>query len=372
MSDGMAFADVPAREDCSSCPESGERCALHQGMYLRALERQQEPGVLTQTQQALGQERGGRFDQRASEQSRPSKVAAREMNRIKTQEGQMISALRKMNFNESRRQQELTQKQKKRNKRRENAALNVSDPIKIAAKQEKAARRAADPKRLAKLEAHKQKGVENKVRALARRSRLVEQHRQQNKNSFLMDDIVASNEAVEHAPAMQTSGMDKDYPPRGPAGTTRDQNAAREVQREVQDFATVHDMPEETGSDAFLVRADSLIDQTLASTISTLSSTDRKNLEEALSLVRTVQLLSAKDHRSWQNTSNDSLDRVLRGHEPIDRLYTGELAIEDVNIKQEHESKSSTIAQENSQEYGGHLRGGASGGFRDSRDAMED
>ncbi|CAD0106397.1 unnamed protein product [Aureobasidium uvarum] len=401
MSDEMAFAGVPAREDCSSCPEIGERCALHQSMYLRALERQREPGVMTQNQQVLGQERGEHLDQRASKQSKLSKDAAREANRVKTQEGQMISvslypsplafftvitiepvpvvdahhsqALKRMNFNESRRLQELTRKQKKRNKRREDAVLNVSDPVKIAARQEKAAQRAADPKRLAKLEAHKEKVAENRARALARRSRLVEQHRQQNKSSILMDDIVASNEVVDRAPAMQTSGTDNDYSPSDPARRTRGQKAAREVQRKLQDLATVHSMPENTGSDAFLVRADCLIDQTLASSISSLSPTDRKNLEEALSLVRTVQLLSTKDYSPWQNTSTETLDRVIRGPEPRDQLvYKHELSIEDVPIKQEYASESSFTAQENSQEQYGRLRGGASGGFGVfSQDAME-
>lgn len=95
MSDGMTLAGVPAREDCPSCPETGDRCALHESMYLRVLERQQELDAIDQTQQAYVSERGGHDDQRVNEQPSMSetlsKTLAREKNRLKTQEGQMIS-----------------------------------------------------------------------------------------------------------------------------------------------------------------------------------------------------------------------------------------------------------------------------------------
>lgn len=98
MSDEMTFADVPAREDCPSCPETGERCALHQNMYLRALERQQEPDAMNQTQQAYAPERGGHDEQRVASKTMSktksktlAKTLAKEKNRLKTQEGQMIS-----------------------------------------------------------------------------------------------------------------------------------------------------------------------------------------------------------------------------------------------------------------------------------------
>jgi hypothetical protein len=100
----------------------------------------------------------------------------------------------------------------------------------------------------------------------------------------------------------------------------------------------VHTMPEETGADVFLTRADSLIHQTLASN-STLSPTDRQNLEEALSLVRTVQLLSTKDYRPRQfSTGNDArFDRVIHGPDPEDyNTSHRELAGGDVYIKREH------------------------------------
>ncbi|KAG9645606.1 hypothetical protein KCU64_g10861, partial [Aureobasidium melanogenum] len=348
MSLEMTFAGVPAREDCSSCPESGERCALHQSMYLRALERQQEPDAMNQTQQACVPKREGHDDQQVNEQIKMSKTLAKEKNRLKTQEGQMINALRKMNIEESRRYHDLTRKQKKRARRREQAALQVPDPTKIAAKQEKAARRAADPERIAKLEAHKQKVAESKARTHARRARHMEQHKQHGKSSVLMDDIAEATEALEHAPALQTYGTENDYVSSGPASTTRDQTAAREVHEKIQSLVAVHSMPEETGTDAFLTRADSLIDQTLASSNSVLSPTDRKNLEEALSLVRTVQLLSGKDYRPQRTGTGDEwLDRVIRG----------------VPIKQEHASESSLNAQDDGLGFNGRLRGGASTGW---------
>jgi hypothetical protein len=120
-------------------------------------------------------------------------------------------------------------------------------------------------------------------------------------------------------------------------------------------------MPEETGTDAFLDRADSLIHQTLASN-SALSPTDRKNLEEALSLVRTVQLLSSKDYRPWQNSARDDgqFDRVLRGSDPEYDTFRPEVTSEDVYVKQEHTSEGDYVAQEHGVEFYGHLRGGAS------------
>jgi hypothetical protein len=60
-------------------------------MYLRALERQQEPDAMNQTQQAYTPERGGHDDQQVNEQIKMSKTLAKEKNRLKTQEGQMIN-----------------------------------------------------------------------------------------------------------------------------------------------------------------------------------------------------------------------------------------------------------------------------------------
>ncbi|KAG9693709.1 hypothetical protein KCU95_g5978, partial [Aureobasidium melanogenum] len=173
----------------------------------------------------------------------------------------------------------------------------------------------------------------------------MEQHKQHSKSSVLMDDIAEATEALEHAPALQTYGTEHDYVSSGPASRIRGQNAAREVHEKIQSLVAVHSMPEETGTDAFLTRADSLIDQTLASSNSALSPTDRKNLEEALSLVRTVQLLSGKDYRPQRTgTSDEWLDRVIRG----------------VPIKQEHASESSLNAQDDGLGFNGRLRGGAS------------
>ncbi|KEQ67242.1 uncharacterized protein M437DRAFT_61669 [Aureobasidium melanogenum CBS 110374] len=342
MSDELTLAGVPAREDCPSCPENGERCALHKSMYLRALERQQESITVDQVQQAYHLRPDGHNEQQVSEQTKTSKTQAQEENRLKTQEGQMIKALKRMNFEESRRHHDLTQKQKKRARRREKAALQISDPIKIAEKQEKAARRAANPERIAKLEAHKQKVAENKARTQARRVRQMEQHKQHGKSSVLMDDIAEANEALEHA---TTYVRENDYVSSGPVIRTRGQIAARECHEKIQSLVLMHSMPEETGTDAFLTRADSLIDQTLASSSSALSPTDRKNLEEALSLVRTVQLLSSKDYRPQRiSTGDEWADRAIRG----------------MPIKQEHTSESSLNAQENGLGFNGRLRGGAS------------
>ncbi|KAK6007167.1 hypothetical protein QM012_006175 [Aureobasidium pullulans] len=363
MSNAMTFAAVPAREDCPSCPETGERCALHQSMYLRAFEGRQEPDAMGRTDQASVPERGGHDDQPINEQPKMSKsmsktlakTLAREKNQLKTQEGQMISALRKLNF------EEVAVKQKRRDRRREKAALQIPDPIKIANKKEKAAQRAADPERIAKLEAHKQKVAESKVRTQARRVRQMEQQKQHSKSRIVKDDIAEANEALKHAPALQSYRTRNDYVSTDPTTRTRGQNAARDVHEKIQSLVAVHSMPEETGADAFLVRADSLIDQILASFSSTLSTTDRKNLEEALSLVRTVQLLSSKDYRPQRpGTGDEWLDRVICGINPGEQVaFKRELAIEDVPIKQEYESENSLNAQEQGQGFGGRLRGGA-------------
>ncbi|KAG9717471.1 hypothetical protein KCU59_g18923, partial [Aureobasidium melanogenum] len=167
------------------------------------------------------------------------------------------------------------------------------------------------------------------------------------KSSVLMDDVAEATEALEHAPALQTYGTENDYVSSGPACRNRGQNAAREVCEKIQSLVAVHSMPEETGTDAFLTRADSLIDQTLASSNSALSPTDRKNLEEALSLVRTVQLLSGKDyHPQRTGTGDEWLDRVIRG----------------VPIKQGNASESSLNAQDDGLGFKGRLRGGANTG----------
>ncbi|KAI4747489.1 hypothetical protein E4T50_02237 [Aureobasidium sp. EXF-12298] len=355
----MASAGVPTREDCASCPDTGDRCALHQGM----LARQQELVAMTQTQQAHNQEPGEHSDSQANEQSQTAKIAAREMNRLKTQEGQMISALRKMNFDESRRQHDLTHKQKKRLRQRKNAALQTLDPAKVARREAKATQRAQDPERIARLEAHNQKTAENKARVQAKRARNIKESRQHGAGRLLMRKIkIETSDALEHASsAVQSHGADNDYVPVSPAIRTRGQRAAQEVNTKLQALATVHSMPEETGTDAFLDRADSLIHQTLASN-SALSPTDRKNLEEALSLVRTVQLLSSKDYRPWQNSARDDgqFDRVLRGSDPEYDTFRPEVTSEDVYVKQEHTSEGDYVAQEHGVEFYGHLRGGAS------------
>jgi hypothetical protein len=391
MSDEMAVSGVPTREDCASCPETGDRCALHQSM----LERQQQAGDTNRTQQAHTYASAGHGHQRATEQSHMSKIAAREMNRAKTQEGQMISvsfvplllnssqplpfvttgascgvtaycsqALRRMNFNESKREHNLSKKQKQRLRRREDAALHA-DPVKIAQKQEKAAQRAEDPERIARLEAHNQKTAENKARTQAKRARNVKESRQHSSGRLLMDVIkTETSEALEHAPAPQTYGAGNGYGSSGPTVRTRGQRAAHQVNMKLQDLATVHSMPEETGTDAFLTRADSLIHQTLSSN-STLSPTERQNLEEALSLVRTVQLLSTKDYRPCQSSTADygRLDRVLRGPDSKYGSHGREAASKDVPIKREHTSDADFVAQEHGAGFQGHHRGGSSNGF---------
>ncbi|KEQ77640.1 hypothetical protein M436DRAFT_77514 [Aureobasidium namibiae CBS 147.97] len=331
------------------------------------------------TQQAHTYESAGDNAPRADKKSHVSKAVAREMNRLKTQEGQMIKALSKMNFNEKR-QYDLTNKQKKRLRRRENAAVYAPDPDKIALKEEKAAQRAQDPERIARMEAHNQKTAENKARLQAKRARNIKESRQHGAGRSLMDKIkVETSDALEHASALQSHGAENEYISRGPAIRIRGQRAAHQVNTELQDLATVHSMPEETGTDAFLDRADSLIHQTLASVNSVLSPADRKNLEEALSLVRTVQLLSSKDHRPLQNSTSytGQFDRVLRGPNPDEYLtHDRRSASAGVPIKQENTSDGDAFAQQRDSRSDGHLRGGFSDGFNLSqsgipeRDAM--
>jgi hypothetical protein len=397
MSNEMAVSGVPTREDCASCPETGDRCTLHQSM----LERQQEAGDMVRPQQAHTYESARHSHQRATEQSHMSKIVAREMNRAKTQEGQMISvsclpslelftatpfrsywsilwshyllsqALKKMNFNESNREHNLSKKQKQRLRRREDAALHA-DPVKIAQKQEKAAQRAEDPERIARLEAHNQKTAENKARTQAKRVRNIKQSRQHSSGRLLMDVIkTEASEAQDLAPAPQTYGAVNGYSSGGPTVRTRGQRAAHQVNMELQDLATVHSMPEETGTDAFLTRADSLIHQTLSSN-STLSPTDRQNLEEALSLVRTVQLLSSKDYRPLQTSNADygQLDRVLRGPDSEYGDHGRRAASKDVFIKQEHTSDADFVAQEHVRGFHGHLRPNLSQTGVTGQDAM--
>lgn len=267
-----------------------------------------------------------------------------------------------MNFDESRRQHDLTHKQKKRLRQRENAALQTLDPAKVARREEKAAQRAQDPERIARLEAYSQKTAENKARVQAKRARNIKESRQHGAGRLLMRKIkIETSDALEHASAVQSRGADNDYASIDPAIRTRGQRAAQEVNTKLQALATVHSMPEETGTDAFLDRADSLIHQTLASN-SALSPTDRKNLEEALSLVRTVQLLSSKDYRPWQNSARDDeqFDRGLGGSDPEYDTFRPEITSEDVYVKQEHTSEGKYVAQEHGVEFYGHLRGGAS------------
>ena len=87
MSHEMAFADVPTREDCASCTEAGGCCALHQTMF----ERQQELDAMAQPQQAHNHGPAEHVVPQAKEESQMSRIAAKEMNRLRTQEGQMIS-----------------------------------------------------------------------------------------------------------------------------------------------------------------------------------------------------------------------------------------------------------------------------------------
>jgi hypothetical protein len=87
MSNEMASAGVPTREDCASCSEAGGHCTLHQGI----LHVQQESGGMYQRQQAHDYEPAVHGDRPVSEKSHMAKTAVREMNRAKTQEGQMIS-----------------------------------------------------------------------------------------------------------------------------------------------------------------------------------------------------------------------------------------------------------------------------------------
>jgi hypothetical protein len=87
MSNEMVFAGVAIREDCASCSEAGGHCTLHQGI----LHVQQESGGMAQREQAHDYGPAGHGGQSVSEKSHMAKKAVREMNRAKTQEGQMIS-----------------------------------------------------------------------------------------------------------------------------------------------------------------------------------------------------------------------------------------------------------------------------------------
>lgn len=258
--------------------------------------------------------------------------------------------------------------------------MYAPDPDKIAQKEEKAAQRAQDPERIARLEAHNQKTAENKARLQAKRARNLKENRQHGAGRLLMDKIkVETSDALEHASSLQARGADNEYISSGPAIRTRGQRAAHQVNTELQALATVHSMPEETGTDAFLDRADSLIHQALVSSNSTLSPADRKNLEEALSLVRTVQLLSSKDYRPLQTDTSyaGQFDRVLLGPDPGERHAHGRgNASEGVPIKQEHTSEGDFISREHDSGSGGHLRGGSSTSYNllqtdvTERDAM--
>lgn len=284
-----------------------------------------------------------------------------------------------MNFNEKR-QHDLSKKQKKRLRRREDTVMYAPDPDKIALKEEKAAQRAQDPERIARLEAHNQKTAENKARLQAKRARNIKESKQHGAGRLLMDKIkVETSEALEHASGLQSRGVDNNYLPSHPAIKTRGQRAAHKVNTELQNLATVHSMPEETGTDAFLDRADSLIHQTLVSSDSTLSLADRKNLEEALSLVRTVQLLSSKDYRPLQNNTSyaGQFDRVLHGPDSEGyNSYDRGTASEGVPIKQERTSDGDSVVRERDSGSNGFLRGGSSTGFNPAqtgfteRDAM--
>lgn len=284
-----------------------------------------------------------------------------------------------MNFNEKR-QHDLTKKQRKRLRRQEDAALHASDREKIAHKEEKAAQRALDPERIARLEAHNQKTAENKARLQAKRARNIKESRQRGAGRLLMDKIKdETSEALEDTSALQPRGADNEYISSGPAIRTRGQRAAHKVNTELQALATVHSMPEETGSDAFLDRADSLIHQTLVSSNSTLSPADRKNLEEALSLVRTVQLLSSKDYRPLQTSTSyaGQFDRLLRGPKPGEsHAYDRRDAGEGAPIKEEHMSDGDFVTREHDSSSDGHIRGGSSTGYNlpqtgaTERDAM--
>ncbi|KAI5209424.1 hypothetical protein E4T39_00872 [Aureobasidium subglaciale] len=348
---GTTSPGVPIREDCASCPDTGSRCPLHQNMYLRSLKRQSEAGAAIQSQQAQTVEQSGH---QISKQSNMSKKAVKAMNRTKTEEGQMISALRRMNFNETTKKARLS-KQQQRDQHKEKAALNPPDPAKIAKRQEKAARRAADPERIARLEAHRQNGAVRKARIKAKRSRNIIQHGNQGKNSS--HSVIAA--ALVAVPPLDDMD-DKDIPT-GPASRTR--IASREVHKKLEDTATVQSTTFEAGSDDFLARADSLIDQVLASMQSALSTADRKSLEEALSLVRTTQLLSAKDYRpALCDNQQDRSDQIIRGHMSEDHtIHKREETSDDVPIKQEFASADESIEYNEERAFHGHLRGGARG-----------
>ncbi|TIA12652.1 hypothetical protein D6C80_06723 [Aureobasidium pullulans] len=352
--DEMDFPGIPAREDCSSCPETGTRCALHENMYHRALKRQQETGLVVPTEQANGDRDDGQ----------PAHgMSKRAVNRVKTQEGQVISALKRMNFVDGKQRHNLSKKQKIRDRKQGDAAAQVPNPAKMAAKQEKAAKRAADPERIARLEARRQNMAEKKAVQNARRLRLVDEQRQKNKTSRLVD-AADTNDALQLARSLeQKHATDDKAQVRGPARRTRGQIAAYGLHTELQDLATVHSMPLDTGTGDFLARADSLIQQTLNSVHSTLSPTDRKNLEEALSLVRTTHLLSPSHTYNPMNLgfADESIDRVIHGPIADDPpIYGYRPIIEGQPIKQEPMAEDTSIKDEENMDSHGRLRGGAS------------
>ncbi|KAI5274630.1 hypothetical protein E4T47_02423 [Aureobasidium subglaciale] len=362
----IIFPGVPIREDCASCPDTGPRCPLHQNMYLRALKRQSEAGAAKQSQQAQPDDRSGH---QVTKQPNMSKKAVKAMNRTKNEESQMINALRRMNFDESTKKARLS-RQQLRDQKKDKAAPAPPDPVKVAKRQEKAARRAADPERVARLEAHRQNGAVRKARIKAKHSRNIVQHGNQGKNSS------QSAIAEELVAAPQLDDMDDKVISTGPASRTRGQNASREVHKKLEDLAIVHSMTVEAGSDDFLARADSLIDQVLASMQSALSAADRKSLEEALSLVRTTQLLSSKDYRpAPRDNEQDRPDHFVHGHMSEDHtVYKAEDTTENVPMKLQFADANHSLESNRDGVFHGLLRGGARGssGFLHSSGAERD
>ena len=270
-----------------------------------------------------------------------------------------------MNFVDGKQRHNLSKKQKIRDRKQGDAAVQVPNPAKMAAKQEKAAKRAADPERIARLEARRQNMAEKKAVQNARRLRLVDEQRQKNKTSRLVD-AADTNDALQLARSLeQKHATDDKAQVRGPARRTRGQIAAYGLHTELQDLATVHSMPLNTGTGDFLARADSLIQQTLNSVHSTLSPTDRKNLEEALSLVRTTHLLSPSHTYNPMNLgfADESIDRVIHGPIADDPpIYGYRPIIEGQPIKQEPMAEYTSIKDEENKNMASHgrLRGGAS------------
>jgi hypothetical protein len=202
----------------------------------------------------------------------------------------------------------LSKKQKKRVQQEEDAALYVADPVKIAKRLEKQAQRLAAPERIAKLEAYRQNKADKDSRAVARRGRLAEQQRKNSKACGFPQIMYELGDLKAASLAEQKRSCD----------------AARELSVEIQDSATVYSMPVGDGTDDFLARASSLISETLCSTQSSLSTTDQMNLKEALSLVRTTQLLStnqsvrSEEHRNAVEAEpNYSTPRLIVRDVPI-------------------------------------------------------